>query len=158
MRSDDVGNGAVGHAPSVANDEELGAQLLDESEEVRAEDDRYAGAGAGRDGGAHAAHARRIETGEGFIEHERLRIVQQSAGDGELLLHAAREFGGQTAAPVEEFEFPEEGSYSLFRIGNGVESRDEAQVLFDGEIVEQVRFVRDEREGTLGADAIRLAV
>ena len=45
-----------------------------------------------------------------------------------------------------------------FDVGHAVEARDEAEVLFDGEILEEMRFVGDEREPLLGGDRVALDV
>src|SRR5206468_11704269 len=50
---DDLIEGAVRDGSAMMNDEELRAQLLDEMQQMRAEDDRHAGARAGRDRLAH---------------------------------------------------------------------------------------------------------
>ena len=67
--------------------------------------------------------------------------MQQAAGDGEFLLHAARKFAGQRVAFVRQFKFVEQFAADFFPIGDLINPRDKIQVLPDGEIIEQARFV-----------------
>jgi hypothetical protein len=84
---------------SALQDEDAARDLLDQVEQVRAHDDRGAAAGALDDRRLHAADAERIEAGERLVEEQRARLVQEAAGDRELLLHAARELAGQQRRP-----------------------------------------------------------
>ena len=84
--------------------------------------------------------------------------MQQSARDGELLPHAARQLAGKRPALVAELELVEQRPDPRLDVGHAVEPRDEPQMLLDREIVEQVRLVGDERERALGGDRVRLDV
>jgi len=70
------------------DDEDAVADTLDDIEDVRAIEDCLAGGSSGReqvfdqDGGID------IETGEGFIEKDDVRVVEQGGGDEDFLPHA----------------------------------------------------------------------
>ena len=51
-----------------------------------------------QDGVLHPPDADGVEAGEGFVKVNHPRRVQQPAGDGQLLLHAARELARQGVA------------------------------------------------------------
>jgi hypothetical protein len=77
--------------------------------------------------------------------------VEQGAGDGQLLPHAARQLAGERAALVGELQLVEQRRHAARRVAHAVEARDELQVLLDGEVVEEVRLVGDEGELRLAA-------
>src|SRR5439155_22564068 len=85
----------------------------------------------------------------------RARLVQQSARDGELLAHAARQFGGQCLPLLAELELLEEERDPRWRVDDSIQPADEPQVLLDGEIVEQLRLVWNESEPPLGEHRLR---
>ena len=120
-------------------------------EQVRAEDDGGARLGAPDDRGLHAPDADRVEPGERLVEQQRPGLVQQPAGDGELLLHSARELARQRRRACSPAPAPRAApGIRASDVGHLIEPADEAQVLLDGEVLEQVRLVRDEREQRLG--------
>ena len=80
--------------------------------------------------------------------------MQQAAGDGELLFHAARQFAGQRVPFVREFEFLQQFAADFFVIGHLINPRDEIQVLPDGEVIEQARFVGEKGELFLGGNRV----
>ncbi len=131
MRLDDLVDRAVRHALASPEHQQLGAQLFDEVEQVRAEDHRGALRRALSHRLAHPAHAGRIESGERLVEYEDRRVVQQSARDGELLPHAARQLSRQRSALVAELELVEQRPDARLDVGHAVQPRDEAQVLLD---------------------------
>ena len=80
--------------------------------------------------------------------------MQQAAGDGQFLLHAAGQFTGQRIPLVRNFKLFQQDAADAFVIGNLVDSRDEIQVLPDGEIIKQTRFIGKKRELFLGGNGI----
>src|SRR5207245_10128893 len=57
-------------------------------------------------------------------------------------------------ALVEELEFVEWRVELLSIVGGLIQARDKLQMLFDGEVVEQPRLIRHERETALGPDRV----
>ena len=125
------------------------AQLFDEVQQMRAQDHCRAGACARGDRGFHATHPGGIEPGEGLIEQERGWRVEEAARDRELLPHAAGERGRKCAALLEQLHLDEQRLDSRGRIGNAVEASDEPEMLFDGEMLEQLWLVGNEGEERL---------
>src|SRR6187402_1714783 len=110
-------------------------------QQVRAQDDGGAGLRALQDRVFHAANAERVEARQRLVEHQHLRRMQQAARDRELLLHAARQLGGQTLEAIGDLELLEQRQRDRFVIGDRIEARDEVQVLPDREVVEETRLV-----------------
>ena len=115
-------------------------------QQVRTENDRGTFAGAGGDRHLHATDADRIESGERFIQQQRRGLMQETAGDRQLLLHAAGEFGGQGILFRGELELFEQHGDARARLVHAIQAGDELQVFGDREIVEQLRFIGDKRE------------
>ena len=134
--------------------EHVRADFLEEVEEMRAEDDGGALTGAAEDGILHATDAEGVEAGEGLVEEHDPGAVQESAGDGEFLLHAAGELAGELVGFFREFEFFEEWLGEGRVVGDAVYARDEVEVLADREVVEEPGFVGEKRELALGGDGI----
>ena len=83
------------------------------------------------------------------------RIVQQAACDRELLPHAARQLAGQRAPLLRRARARRaDGGIRVFDVGDAVQARDEPQMLFDRQILEQVRLVGNERERCFGGDRV----
>ena len=78
--------------------------------------------------------------------------MNQAAGDRELLPHPARQLRGQRTPLVGQLELGEKRRDPLDRVGNAVQSADEAEVLLDGQVVEELRLVGHERQRPLGVD------
>src|ERR1035438_4728081 len=80
--------GAVGDQRALVDDEDAVADTLDHIEHVGAVQDGFAGGGESgeqvfdEDGGID------IETGEGLVEKDDLRVVEQGGGDENFLPHA----------------------------------------------------------------------
>ena len=98
---------------------------------MRAEDHRGAGRRARGDRLAHPPHPARIEASERLVENQRRRLVQQAAGDGELLSHAARQLARQRAPLVLSSSSASNGRIRAFDVGDAVQPRDEPQMLLD---------------------------
>jgi hypothetical protein len=83
------------------------------------------------------------------------RMPAGSAGDGELLLHAARQFAGQQVALVRHLQLGEQGLRPGRIVRHAVQAGDEDEVLPHGEIFEEARLVGEEGELALGRDGFR---
>ena len=127
-------------------------------QEMRTQHDRDSRLRARGNRVPHLLDARRIETGERFVEDQYRRVVQQSARDRELLFHAARERARQRLEFVTEFELREQWRNALLGIRDSIQPRDEPEMLLHGEIVEQMRFVRNEGELALRLHGLDLDV
>jgi len=104
----DVGQRAVGDLLALFQDEDVGAHFLEEDQQMRAENDGRAFAGETPHRVLHATDSRGVEAGERFIEKHDARGMEQAAGDGQLLFHAARELPGQEIPLVQYLQFIEE--------------------------------------------------
>ena len=154
----DFGEGAVGDFFALFEDQHVRADFLEQMEQMGTEDDGRAVAGALQNGVLHAADSERVEAGEWLVEEHDARAVQEAAGDGEFLLHAAGEFAGELVGFVGDFEFLEQRFGEGLVVGDAVDPRDEIQVLADREVVEEARFVGEEGEGALDLYRERSAI
>src|SRR5262249_35980215 len=80
-----------------------------------------------------------VYAGGGFVEHEQGRARQERVGDGELLLHAAREGCGEALREARERGTLEQRSDARLGLGRRqtVQPRRETQVLRDGQVTVQ---------------------
>ena len=102
----------------------------------------------------HVTNAEGVEAGQRLVEEQDARSVQQAARNGDLLLHAAGQLAGQRVFLAGELELLEKSAGLTVEVGHPVDPRCQAQMLQDGEVVEQVRFVRHERDPPLRLDGI----
>ena len=116
---------------------------------MRAEDHGGARLRTPDDRRLHAPDADRVEPRERLVEQQRPGLVQQPAGDRELLLHSPGELSRQGVALRFQLQFLEHTGNPRVHVRHLVEPAHEAQVLLDREVVEQVRLVRDEGEERL---------
>ena len=118
--------------------------------------DQHAGArpAARHDRLAHAVNADRVEPRERLVEEERRRVADQAAGDDDLLPHAARQFAGQRPLFPCQLQFVDQRPRAAIEVLDAVEPRDEPQMLLDGEVLEEVRLVRHERQSSLRRDRV----
>jgi hypothetical protein len=70
--------------------------------------------------------------------------MQQAASDGQLLLHAARQFSGQFVRFVRNFKFLQQRPSDGLVILHIVNARYEIQMLPYREVVEEPGFIREE--------------
>src|SRR4051812_4164333 len=129
---DDLRQRPVGDARALAHHEQLGAELFDEVQEVRAEDDGGAAFCAGRDGVLHLAHAAGIETRQRLIENQSARVVEQSASDGQFLPHTARQLGRQAGALVGQLKLGQQRCDARLDVGDAIQLCGEPEVFLDG--------------------------
>src|SRR5206468_1543402 len=101
---------------------------------------------------------RRVEPGERLVEQQRPGSVQQAAGDYQLLLHAAGQLPRERLGLFGELELLEQGRDAPLHVRHLVEAGGETEMLFDSEVVEQVRLVRHECEQPLGGHRLPLHV
>ena len=105
------------------------ANLLQQMEQVRADQNGGPGGGALDNGVLHAPDAKGVQAGERLVEEDGAGGVEKAAGDGEFLLHAARQFAGQLVGLVGDFQFLEEAARGFLVIGNVVNSGGEGEML-----------------------------
>src|SRR5687767_14149443 len=89
------GERAVRDFSPAPENEQVRADLLHEVQKMRADDDDRAVARTLHNGIFHPANAQRVQPGQRFIKKNHARRMEQSAGDDEFLLHAARKFARQ---------------------------------------------------------------
>ncbi len=80
--------------------------------------------------------------------------MQQAAGDGELLFHAAGQFAGQRVPFVCDFKLLQQFAADAFVTGHLINPRHEIQMLPDREVIEQARFVGEKGELFLGGQRV----
>ena len=149
-----VGDGAEEEGLTVMQDQQVCAEILDEGEQVRADDDGCAGSGALADGIFHGANAVRIQAGEGLVEEDGFGVVEVGAADGDFLAHAAGEFLGEGVSVGREFELIEERFGGGLEVVDAVGAGDELKMFPDGEGVEKFGVVGDVGEEAFGGDGV----
>ena len=97
-----------GDFSALLNDQHEIAELLDEMQKMRAEDDRCAVVRSTGDRLFHAPDAEGIEAGQRLVEDQNVGRVYESAGDHQFLFHPAGELGRQRFAFVAQLEFIEQ--------------------------------------------------
>ena len=95
---------AVAQHLALVQDEHRGDQVLEQRQQVGADDEGGAGGGMFADQFLHGADAARIGPGERLIEEDGPRLVQPAAAGGQLLPHAARQIRGQRVAFLRQFQ------------------------------------------------------
>lgn len=147
-----LAHGAEALALAQVQHQHVAAQVLHKAQQMRADDDGGAGGGAAAHGLLDHADALGVEPGQGFVEQQHLRIVDEGAGDRHLLTHSARQVVGKRVALLGEIERGEQGLRLGLEIRDLVGGGRERQVFPDGQGVEQARVVRDVAQGLLGGD------
>src|SRR3954462_15286529 len=84
--------------------------------------------------------------------------MKQPAADRQLLTHPARQRARKRLSLFRQLELIEQHGNTRVRAGDAVESSDEPKVLLDGEVVEEVWLISDERERPLRIQRIALDV
>ena len=123
-------------------------------QQVRTDDDGGALLRPCQDRIFHPPDAERIEARERFVKENHPRPMEQAAGDGQLLFHAARELAGQLIDPIRHFQLGEQAPSDFLIITDLVDSRGEREVLLHREVIEQPRFVGEKGELAFGAEGI----
>src|ERR1035437_2797335 len=146
--------GAVGDQGAFVDDEDAVADALHDIQDMGTVQYGLAGGGErgeqvfDEDGGIH------VETGEGFIEQDDVRVVQQGGGDQDLLPHAfgiGIEAGHAVAGEAKGFQdVPDAGLQRVF--GNVVEAAAEFEKLLPGEDIEKDRGFRHVADDLLDVD------
>src|SRR5260221_160805 len=145
---------AVGDLLPTVHDDDARTDLLDEMQQVRRQQDRGARLRARDDRFPHPPDAQRVEARQRFVEQQRRRIPDEPARDHDLLPHPARQFARERLLFPRQLELGNEIARPAIEIVDAVEPRDEAQMLFDRQVLEQMRFVRHERQPALGLERI----
>ena len=86
----------------------------------------------------------RIEAGGGLVKQQNGRFVQQRAGDGHALAHAARESAHQRSAAFEQADFLQKFVDASLGVGSFLQPREEQQIFFGGQLVVDHGGVSDE--------------
>ena len=84
---------------------------------------------------------RLVEPGERLVEQQQPRLVDQRALEREALPHAAREPGHGVVAPLGQAGAIQRGVDAALDVVEGVDLREEAQVLGGGELGIQIEVV-----------------
>ena len=88
----------------------------------------------------------RIDAGGRLVEHDHLRLVDQRAGQRELLLHAAGQLIGEPPAESRQLRHLEQAIAARVEVAHAVDLREERDVLVDAEVAverEALRQVAD---------------
>jgi hypothetical protein len=153
-RSENFGHGSVDDFSAVLQNQNMRTDFLNKMEQVRTDDDGGAIAGPFQNGILHAPDANRIKPGQRFVEVNDAGRVKQPAGDGEFLFHAAREFARQRVFLCGKLQLVEQLRGDRLIVGHLINARGEGEVLPDGEVIEQSRFVGEECELLFGWNRI----
>ncbi len=135
-------DGIVGHHLALAEDQDGGADLLHDLEDVRAVEDDLAAVGECAQQAAEHERGGDVETGEGLVEDEDFGIVEQGGGEQNFLTHALGVGGERLVAIVPE----PEGAEELVHLGlehgarNSAEAAHQLQVFAAREMGVEVRL------------------
>ena len=104
----------------------------------------------------HPADADRVEAGERLVEQQRprARAAARTRSRASASCRARARRAARSACRASSSSSSSAGDARV-DVGHPVEPADEAEVLLDGEVVEQVRLVGDEGEQGLGRDRLR---
>ena len=133
-------------------DEDAADQVLEQRQQVGADDDGGAEGGVLADELLHGAYAARVEAGEGFIEEDGLGMVQETAADGDFLRHAAGQLRGEGVPFLDQLQALEEILGPGVPVPEPVGRRHEAEVLPDGEALEEVWVIGNVGQEELSGD------
>lgn len=98
-----------------------------------------------------------VESGGGFVEKQHGGSLDQGAGNGDALAHAAGESANERGAAVVETNIAEKFFGARGRLGHVLESGKEDEVLFGGEFVIDHSGVRDVAGGAIASGFRRSA-
>ena len=129
----------LGDEPAAVNDGDVGAEALDDLEDVRGEKDGGAARDHALQHGFEGAGGDGVDAFEGLVEEEDFGAVDDGGGEGELLLHAVGEVGDEFFLLAGEAHEVEQLLGAL--VGGGaieaIHAADEAEVLGGGETAEE---------------------
>ncbi len=103
-----------------------------------------------------------VESAEGFVEEENVRVGGEGAGDADALALSAGEFAGKTmrecfGGKIDGIEEGEDARGDFF--GRPVfQSGNEGHIALDGEVREQAAFLNDVADGAPETDGVPVAV
>ena len=121
-------------------------------EQVRRQQDRGSGPRARDNGRPHPLDSNWIETGQRLVEQQRRRVSDQGARDDDLLSHATRELARKCVFLPGKLELRQQPRRTPVDVRNSVEAADESQMFRHCQVVEQMRFIRHERQATFRLD------
>ena len=124
----------------------MGADLLDQVQQVRADDDGRPLARALQDRVLHAPDADGVQAGERLVKVDHPGRVEQPAGDGQFLLHAAGKLAGQGVLFAGDLQLFQQLVGHRLVVLHLVNPRGERQVLLHGQVIEQARLIREKRQ------------
>ena len=99
-----------------------------------------------------------VEAGVRLVEEDDLRVVDERAGDGEALRHAAAEGAHRVVAAMAQLDGAQQLVNAGLRIGHAVELRKEEEVLFCREVRVEHGVVADEPDVSAGRIRVLLEV
>jgi hypothetical protein len=82
------GDGVVGDDAALVEDDDAVADTFDGFQFVGAEEDDFAAGGEFLDEAAEDKAGADIEAGEGFVEQEKIGVMEEGGGEEDLLAHA----------------------------------------------------------------------
>ncbi len=142
--------GALGDEVASGDDGDVGAEALDDLEDVGGEEDGGAAGDHALEHGFEGSGGDGVDAFEGLVEEEDAGAVDDGGGEGEFFLHAVGEVGDELAGFVgEAHEFEQLGGAGGG--GGGVEAvhaADEAQILGCGEAAEEGEAFGDDADLT----------
>ena len=102
----------------------------------------------------HAPDADGVQAGERLVKVDHPGRVEQAAGDGQLLFHAAGKLAGQGVPLAGDLQLFQQLVGDRLVVPHLVNPRDERQVLFHRQVIEQARLVGEEGQFPLRRDRI----
>ena len=150
----DLGQRAVRNLPPILQDQDMRADLLHQVQQVRADDDGRPLARALEDRVLHAPDANGVQARERLVKVNHPGRMEQPAGDGQLLFHAAGKLARQRVPLAGDLQLFQQLVGHRLVIFHLVNPRGEGQVLLHRQVIEQARLVREERQLLLGRNRI----
>ena len=147
---------AAGDEPAPLDDADFVAQALGHIQHMRGEKHRAAAVGMAAHLFLKHEHALRVQAHHGLVQHPDAGLVDERAGDGQLLLHAAGVAADLLVGGVLQLKQRQ----VFFNVAlaacsvHPVDIRHEIEVIHAGEAFVHVERVRDVTKAALGRDGI----
>ncbi len=146
----------LGDERALVDDGHVGAEALDDFEDVRGEEDGGAAGDHALEHGFEGAGGDGVDAFEGLVEKEDLGAVDDGGGEREFFLHAVREVGDELFGVAGEGHEVEQlgGALSRWFRVEAVHAADEVEVLGRGEAAEEGEAFGDDADLALELDGV----
>ena len=147
-----LGEWAEKALPALGQNQNVAANVLDHRQQVRTDDDRRSRFRALANRTLERPNAVRIESRQRFVKQDGHRVMQVGGADGQFLFHAPREIADRRLLAPGPTEIPAAVRNFDFGLLDLISGGRKGQVLGHGQVVKQLRIVRDVRQPSLGRE------